>query len=146
MGVFTAAEFNAGFKALNVTSVAELKALLPALRARLDDTSTFNRIWMWLYDFNCEAGQKTIALAAAIAVTQLVMTPARWPLAPAWVSFLSRPGMKGSVSKDTWSQLLRLRSLVKSDLSNYEAASDAWPVLLDDFVEWQRAAERAVRQ
>ena len=70
---------------------------------------------------------------------QLVLTPARWPLVAEWLEFLGRPAMKGTVSKDTWLQLLTLRASVAADLSDYEAVSDAWPVLLDDFVDYARA-------
>ena len=74
--------------------------------------------------------------------TQMILTPARWPRVTSWLAFLSRPNMKGSVSKDCWNQLLQFRECVEDDLSNYEDESDAWPVLLDDFVEWARREKR----
>ena len=46
----------------------------------------------------------------------------------------------GTVSQDEWSMMLNFFVEIKPDCSNY-ADDGAWPLLLDDYVEWRREQE-----
>ncbi|KAG7087771.1 hypothetical protein E1B28_013712 [Marasmius oreades] len=53
-----------------------------------------------------------------------------------WFEFLSEKKVKG-VSKDTWSMFMDFITSVDSKFETYNT-EEAWPTLIDDFVEWVR--------
>lgn len=85
--------------------------------------------------FNCDPGQKTIKLEAAIPLLQMLVPPARWALVAPLVAFLTAHP-KAAMPKDTWAQLLLLWEAVPTlaKLPAYHESA-AWPTLFDDFVE-----------
>ena len=140
MGEFTEAEWRTGMSAMGVDTIAGLKAKLPALRAELKSPAMFSAFYAWAYDFNCDEGQKSLSLETAIALFPMLVTKERWPLVDVFVEFLNRPGTK-SVSKDTWVQLGQFMRDVDPKLTNFDEAA-AWPVQVDDFVEFCRKNKR----
>lgn len=99
----------------------ELASKLPSIRANLEKKSNFLEFYKWAYKFNCEPGQKTLKLDAALALTPLLLPPAKYPLVPAWLAFLESKGK--TISRDTWAMIYQFFTTIHPDLSNYDADS-----------------------
>jgi DCN1-like protein 4/5 len=52
------------------------------------------------------------------------------------LAFLTERSVK-AVTKDVWDMLLAFSTTIDDDMSNFDE-DGAWPVLLDEFVEWFR--------
>ena len=56
-----------------------------------------------------------------------------------WCEFLDEKKSEHKfISRDTWNLLLDLATQVKPDFSDFDE-DGAWPVIIDDFVEWVKA-------
>jgi DCN1-like protein 1/2 len=140
MCVFTLEEWTQGFTAMGVESVDALSKSFAKLRALLDDPENFRDFYSWCFDFSKEPGHGVRSLAIEVARQMWQMTiGARYPEPVArWIEFVEAKGIK-VVTKDVWDMLLTfLANVNQDDMADYDDEG-AWPVLIDDYVEWFRA-------
>tara|TARA_B110001452_G_scaffold35089_1_gene27032 strand:+ start:328 stop:1101 length:774 start_codon:yes stop_codon:yes gene_type:complete len=139
MCVFTLEEWTLGFTEMGVESVDALKGKFDALRAKLDDTDNYRNFYSWCFDFSKEPGHgvRTVPTEVACQMWQLTLG-ARHPAPVArWLEFVQTKGIK-VVTKDVWEMLLTFVTTVnQDDMADYDDEG-AWPVLIDDYVEWFR--------
>lgn len=123
--------------AYGVKSMEDLRKLLPSF---MDEAQRdFDSFYAFTYSFGLdkEKGERVLPAVVALPLWQLVFSAKqKSPHLSRWLEFLERRGTRG-ITRDTWDLYLLFTRTIKEDLSNYNEM-EAWPSLLDEFVEEQR--------
>uniref|UniRef100_A0AAQ4RJ41 DCN1-like protein n=1 Tax=Gasterosteus aculeatus aculeatus TaxID=481459 RepID=A0AAQ4RJ41_GASAC len=128
---FSKLEFMDGMAEQGCDSIEKLKAQLPKMDQELKDQGKFKDFYQFTFNFAKNPGQKGLDLEMAIAYWNLVL------LISQDNSKNTNEHHKRSIPKDTWNLLLDFSTMITDDMSNYDEEG-AWPVLIDDFVEFAR--------
>jgi len=139
MCVYTRAEWSRGMVEMGCDSIEALRSSFDELRAMLQDRDDFQDYYQFCFGFAKDPGfgVRTLPIQVAIQMWDLTIGD-RFKLLPKWKDFLAAKDIK-AVTKDVWDMLLTFHTDVVEDLSNYDE-DGAWPVLIDDFVEWLKGA------
>mmetsp|Transcript_1084 Transcript_1084/g.3303 ORF Transcript_1084/g.3303 Transcript_1084/m.3303 type:complete len:245 (+) Transcript_1084:313-1047(+) len=144
MGFFSREEFQSGLTALKATTTAQIQRALPGLEEQVEcNPDSFRDFCTFAFKYCLtEPSQKLIDIDTAVTMLAIVMP--REPLMPRFCDFLKEQTEYKVINFDQWTSFLRFAQEVKPDLSNYRD-EDAWPILLDNFVEWgRRNADRPI--
>jgi DCN1-like protein 4/5 len=136
MGFFKREEFINGLQKLGVDSLSKLKSHLNNFRNDLEDSAKFKDIYRYAFIFAKEKEQKILDLSTSDAMLGLILGN-RFPHTETFRQFLKEQTSYKSVNMDQWLSILEFVKTIKADFSNYDE-NGAWPVLLDEYVEWAR--------
>ncbi|KAJ3249447.1 DCN1-like protein 4 [Chytriomyces hyalinus] len=144
MGVFSRAEWMNGMQLLDVDSTAKLQQKLPLLESIFQDTAQVKDLYKWAFAFAKESPEKKyIEIEMAKGLWSLILSnKSMFRHVDQFMEYLNDPDEESTVpkviNKDQWMSFFDFSSSVREDLSNYDESS-AWPVMLDEFVEWCRS-------
>lgn len=135
MGYYKLKEWKTGLAALECDSMSKLKSKIPYLRSLLKDVASFKKIYRYAFDFARDKEQKSLDIDTGKAMLQLLLDS--WHLTGAFVSFLSQSKYK-IINRDQWNSLLEfIKTVNTNDFNSYDDEG-AWPVMLDEFVDWYK--------
>ncbi|CAE1279991.1 DCUN1D4_5 [Acanthosepion pharaonis] len=133
MGFFTMQEWLKGMTELQCDTTSKLRKKLDFIRSYLNDPVCFKSIYRYAYDFAKDKDQRSMDIETAKAMLSLLLGK-HWPLHSLFHQFLEQSKYK-VINKDQWCNILEFSRTIHTDLSNYDE-DGAWPVMLDEFVEW----------
>lgn len=140
MGYFTIKEWTKGLTDLQCDSIVKLRSKLDHLRSLMTDPNHFKSIFRYAFDFTKDKDQRSIDIDTAKIMLSLLLAD-RWPMFGSFHQFLDESKYK-VINKDQWCNVLEFSRTINLDLSNYDE-DGAWPVLLDEFVDWHRRTRTA---
>mmetsp|Transcript_53804 Transcript_53804/g.114876 ORF Transcript_53804/g.114876 Transcript_53804/m.114876 type:complete len:254 (+) Transcript_53804:111-872(+) len=133
MGVFTREEFLGGMQRLGCDGPEKLRAKIEEMRHSLNDKVACKEIYAFTFQFALDQGQRCLPLDMSVEFWKLLLRP-HFAKLDDWLDFVDKR-CRNAISKDTWMMLYDLATQVQPDLSDYDI-NDAWPVMIDDFVEF----------
>ncbi|XP_059641385.1 uncharacterized protein LOC132283459 isoform X1 [Cornus florida] len=142
-GYFTLEEWRKGLKALRADTITKLKKALPELEKEVKRPSNFEDFYSYAFRYCLtEEKQKSIDIESICELLHLVLGSQFPTQVDSFVNYLRTQIDYKVINMDQWMGFFRFCNEINfSDLRNYDAEL-AWPLILDNFVEWVRAKQR----
>ncbi|OMO90978.1 hypothetical protein COLO4_18740 [Corchorus olitorius] len=138
-GYFTLDEWQTGLKALGVDSLSKLKKALTELENEVVEPSNYNNFYSYAFRYCLtEEKQKSVDIESICELLNLVLGAQFRSQVDLLIEYLKVQNDYKVINLDQWVQFLRFcQEISFPDLENYDA-DQAWPLILDNFVEWMR--------
>ncbi|XP_047073116.1 DCN1-like protein 4 isoform X1 [Lolium rigidum] len=139
-GYFTLDEWRTGMKALRADSISKLKKAFPELTQEVTRPTNFQDFYQFAFRYCLtEDKKKCIEIPVACELLNLVLGLQFRPQVEKLINYLKYQNEYKVINMDQWMGFLRFCNEINfPSLDNYDE-DQAWPLILDNFVEWLRA-------
>ncbi|KAH7688371.1 Defective-in-cullin neddylation protein [Dioscorea alata] len=138
-GYFTLDEWRRGLSALHADTILKIRKRLQELEKEVMRPTNFLDFYVYAFCYSlAEEKQKNIDIESACELLTVVLG-FRFPLQVSkFIEYLKSQNDYKVINLDQWTSFLRFCNEINfPSLDNYDAEL-AWPLILDNFVEWMR--------
>ncbi|GAV79969.1 Cullin_binding domain-containing protein [Cephalotus follicularis] len=138
-GYFTQNEWQTGLKALKVDTIRKLKKALVAIEKEVMMPSNFEDFYSYAFQYCLtEEKQKGVDIESICELLKLVLGSQFCSQVDLLIEYLKIQSEYKVINLDQWTNFLRFCNEISfPDLENYDD-TQAWPLILDNFVQWMR--------
>ncbi|XP_072979235.1 uncharacterized protein [Typha angustifolia] len=138
-GYFTLEEWRRGLKALRADTISKIKKALPELMNEVTRPTNFLDFFSYSFRYCLtEDKQKCIDIESTCVLLDLVLGFLFRPQVDKLIEYLKYQHDYKVINMDQWMSFLRFCNEINfPSLDNYDPDL-AWPLVLDNFVEWMR--------
>jgi len=137
-------EWQQGCEKLQVDSIDKFRKLLPSLDTGFLDRTEFKDFYKFCFQFNRQGTHRTLDKDLVIALLQMVLKGrVSDDRLRSFTDFLggSKDETYSRITLDQWTSFLDFCYEVE-DIDDYDEATSAWPVLIDEYVEYMEKMQR----
>ena len=137
-GCIKRAEFTGSMHTMRKDSIKALAQMLPSLETGFMENKEFQEFFRFVHKFSREDGtqKKFLEKSFVVDLLPIVLDTTRAPHLTLFLEFLATQPDTMAISSDQWESFLMFNTNVSLDMDGYDDSS-AWPVLLDEYVEWR---------
>jgi hypothetical protein len=136
IGIFTREEFVDGLRLLGLDSIEKIKAKLSYFREEIEDLEKGKVIYRFAWDFYKEGKEKKSIDLELIDSMLQILIPNR-PHISLIRKYLKKQKQYKVLNLDQWISILEFSVTIGPEYQEWEN-DEAWPVLIDSFVEWAK--------
>eukprot|EP00010_Vexillifera_abyssalis_P001217 CAMPEP_0201551606 /NCGR_PEP_ID=MMETSP0173_2-20130828/7746_1 /ASSEMBLY_ACC=CAM_ASM_000268 /TAXON_ID=218659 /ORGANISM="Vexillifera sp., Strain DIVA3 564/2" /LENGTH=253 /DNA_ID=CAMNT_0047961901 /DNA_START=606 /DNA_END=1367 /DNA_ORIENTATION=- len=104
------------------------------------DEKTYKAVFKHAFHLLREEDAKVVDIDQAVAIlSEFARSKPDKPHLNAFINFLENQQSTKVINQDQWVEFLEFSLTIPEDFSSYDPA-EAWPVLLDEYVEWSKVA------
>ncbi|XP_057987440.1 uncharacterized protein LOC131168810 [Hevea brasiliensis] len=138
-GYFTQEEWRTGLKALQADTLNKLKKALPELEKEVGIQANFEDFYSYAFRYClAEEKQKSVDIETICELLDLVLRSQFCSKVDLLIEYLKIQSDYKVINWDQWMNFLRFcKEISFPDFENYDA-NQAWPLILDNFVDWMK--------
>lgn len=143
MGLIQKDEFEKGFSKSGCSDKRDIKKVISQICRSLSEKKQFRVFYKWIFHHAKEDDKKkTIGTDLGIQLWKIVLTKYKNKMKffEDWLKYCDKEKDKNLkvISRDVWEQSFDFLLEFK-DIKNYDSDTGAWPVAVDEFVEYLQA-------